>query len=169
MNYSDKEQAVSILKNYQQNRFREDRMLTHFFSFCKNLHLKSINYHICLISLGNSHPLIGKSDLAIQPLTLEKQISPNRKILLLWEIVREAKWSWVHSPQDRKNVEVKCEFFHSNKLWKVILKSSKNDNLQVLNSKNYTCFSTFFIQKQSKYFMYEKKKLFLREIRVLGK
>ena len=95
MNYSDKEQPVanvpkyiatlhvSILKNCQQNRFREDRMLTHFFSLCKNLHLKSINYHICLISLGNSHPLIGKSDLAIQPLTLEKQISPNRKILLL--------------------------------------------------------------------------------------
>ena len=107
MNYFGKEQAVSILKNYQQNRFREDRMLTHFFSFCKNLHLKSINYHICLISLGNSHPLIGKSDLAIQPLTLEKQISPNRKILLLWEIVREAKWSWVHSPQGRKNFEVK--------------------------------------------------------------
>ena len=110
MNYSDKEQAVSILKNYQQNRFREDRMLTHFFSFCKNLHLKSINYHICLISLGNSHPLIGKSDLAIQPLTLEKQISPNRKILLLWEIVREAKWSWVHSPQGQKNFEV--QFFN---------------------------------------------------------
>ena len=84
-NYFDKEQAVSILKNYRQTRFREDRMLSadSFFSFCKNLRLKSINYHICLISLGNSHPLIGKSDLAIQPLTLEKQISPNRKILLL--------------------------------------------------------------------------------------
>ena len=133
MNYSYKEQAVSILKNYQQNRFREDRMLTHFFSLCKNLHLKSINYHICLISLGNSHPLIGKSDLAIQPLTLEKQISPNRKILLLWEIVREAKWSWVHSPQGRRNFEVKFKFcIHINcgKLfW--ILKSSKNDNLKM--------------------------------------
>ena len=134
MNYFDKEQAVSILKNYQQNRFREDRMLTHFFSFCKNLHLKSINYHICLISLGNSHPLIGKSDLAIQPLTLEKQISPNRKILLLWEIVREAKWSWVHSPQGRNNFEVKFQFFHTlisdsgKYLW--FLNLSKNDNLE---------------------------------------
>ena len=95
-----------------------------FFSFCKNLRLKSINYHIYLISLGNSHPLIGKSDLAIQPLTLAKQISPNRKILLLWEIVREAKWSWVHSPQGRNNFEVKFSmFFHSHKFWKVILNS----------------------------------------------
>ena len=131
MNYFDKEQAVSILKNYQQNRFREDRMLTHFFSFCKNLHLKSINYHICLISLGNSHPLIGKSDLAIQPLTLEKQISPNRKILLLWEIVREAKWSWVHSPQGRKNFEVKFKFFHT-------LISDSGKYLWYLNLSNYS-------------------------------